>query len=268
MRISREKAAEIIEWDEEEIILTGPPAFLKGMITLHNRSDEKVLVRDLAIQATERSAVDIAQQSLPLHSMLQPRETRLQKARISLNPTTPPGTYRFEVQSGKTTRPLTLIVQEHLRFSLSPQRFVLLGIAPEQVHQKEILLANMGNIPVTVPNIRHNTTLDMDLICRNLSMAIRDTGSEGIEATMDTLVKGIREDMVDWLDITIQEAGEIIEPGTSKLLHISFKLPKDIDPRRVYEGEIRFLDSFLSYRILPAAQVVEEAPVKRSAKKK
>lgn len=267
MRISREKIAEIIELDEEEIILTGPPAFLKGMITLRNRSEEKVLVRDLAIQSTERSAIPINKSALSLRSILHPNETRLQKARVSLNPTTPPGTYRFEVQSGETVRPLTLIVQEHLRFSLSPQQFVLVGIASEQVHQKEILLTNQGNIPVTVPNIRHNTTLDMDLICRNLSLAIRDTGAEGIEATMDALVKGIREDMVDWLEITIQEAGEIVEPGTAKLLHISFKLPKNINPQRVYEGDIRFLDSFLSYRILPASQI-EEMPIKKTIKKK
>lgn len=266
LRISHEKPTELIECAEEEIILTGPPAFLKGVITLRNLSEEKVLVRDLAIQATERSAMDVARHSLPIHSVLQPNETRLQKARIALHPTTPPGTYRFEVQSGKTMRPLTLIVQEHVRFTLSPQRFVLIGIAPEQVHEKEILLTNLGNVPITIPNIRHNTTLDMDLICRNLSLAIRDTGAEGIEATMDALVKGVRKDMVDWLEIAIQEAGETLAPGAAKLLHISFKLPKDINPRRVYEGDIRFLDNFLTYRILPANQT-EEIPTKRSSKK-
>ncbi|MEO6036826.1 MAG: hypothetical protein ABIQ93_00345, partial [Saprospiraceae bacterium] len=51
----------------------------------------------------------------------------------------------------------------------------------------------------------------------------------------------------------IAEAGQIIAPGETRLLHIVFTLPNTIRPEREYEGQIRLHNLSLYYTIHPAA---------------
>ena len=53
----------------------------------------------------------------------------------------------------------------------------------------------------------------MDLICRNLSLAVRTNGDEGIEKTLDAFTRGLKKDITDWVDISINEAGQVVAAG-------------------------------------------------------
>ncbi|MBK6731821.1 MAG: hypothetical protein IPG60_12955 [Bacteroidetes bacterium] len=158
-----------------------------------------------------------------------------------LDSTTPPGTYEMMMEIGGELKKAKLIVHENLDIQFTPDHLTLSGINAGAVHT---------HIPVTIPNIRHNTMLDMDIICRNLSNAVREKGTEGTEATLDSFVNGIKKDMADWVKISIKEAGEVIEPGKNILLHVQIELPKDLQEQRFYEGEIRIFNQLLKYQIV------------------
>lgn len=247
--VTSEANHENVYCSDEEIILSGPPTALRGAINLHNDLDEAVMIRELPLRSRERDAR--FQPQLALNIMLAPGENRQRRLSIALPADTPPGRYTHELDVGGGTRTVTFLVQETLSVRFNPRKLTLIGLKAGTVHEREILLTNHGNIPVTVPDVRHNLSLDMDLICRNLSRALKADQDSGIQETLDVFVQGIKADLADWIEVDIAEAGQTLRPGQTLPLHLKLTLPKDVDPRRVYEGDIRLFDQLISYIILP-----------------
>ncbi|MEZ4851952.1 MAG: hypothetical protein R3B93_25780 [Bacteroidia bacterium] len=243
---------EKVNCSEEEIVLSGPPSNLTGYITFQNQEKEDIFIRDLPLNPKGKTR-SVTSQSLDINTMLSPQQVKSHFTSHSMNPDTPPGTYESVLTVGGKDRKVRMIVQEVMDIVLIPEQVIFMGIEPEKVHRKEILLVNRGNIPVVVPNIKHNTTIDMDLICRNLSLALRETGEQGTVETLDYFIKGLKKDVAGWVEVSIQQAGELVQPGETKVLELFCKLPKDINEQRMYEGDIRILDKELYYQIIPAA---------------
>jgi hypothetical protein len=243
---------------QEELVLVGPPSQLVGMLHLENKSDEPVVIdqtplkRGLLNVVTKKRLDKIGKLRFAGH--LSAGESKNQRVHFAMDPHTAPGTYESEVVIGEKTRKATLIVQNDLSIILNPNSILLVGIEPGKKHIVAVQLANNGNIPIEVPNLRHSTTLDMDLFCRNLAIAVRESGDQGGVALLDTFAKGLKKDMAGWIDWNVTEAGQRIEPGQMKLLHISLTLPQDIHLEREYEGNIRIYDKLLSYTIIADAR--------------
>jgi hypothetical protein len=242
IRVTHKEHHEHIGLGQSEIILSGPPSSLQGPVTFHNSASEKLFIRELPMKNVRNEDA-----SFPVHTTLQPKEIKSKNVHYSIDPLTPPGTYHASLRIGKAVKKITLIVHENLEILLSPSSLVLEGIGPGLIHTKEILFTNKGNIALTIPAIKHNTLTDMDLVCRNLSQAVRSNGNEGIEKTLDAFTKGLKKDITDWVDISIKEAGEAVEPGQTILLHISIALPKDINKNYHYTGDIRMFDQVIRY---------------------
>jgi hypothetical protein len=266
LTVSCEGQHEKVRCAEEEIVLSGPPAFLTGFITFQNNVKEDVFIKDLPLSHKGKTP-GLTKQSLDINTILSPNEVKSHFTSFAANPNTPPGTYQSTISVGGKERNLKMIVQENLEIMLIPAQVTFMGIAPGMVHNKEILLVNKGNVPVMIPNIKHNTTLDMDLICRNLSLAIRETGDKGTNATLDVFVKGLKKDIAGWIETSIKESGQIVNPGETKVICNSFVIPKDINDQRIYEGEIRILDQELDYRIIQSPDIQISKKVKSTKRK-
>lgn len=234
---------------EKEIVLSGPPAQLRGMLTLNNVGKDDMLVRELPMKPIGKQALH--QHALMLNTPLSAGENRRQPVFVSLPSDTAPGAYRHTVSVGGENKTLTMIVQENLQIELIPDSLTFVGVEPGLSHAKEVVLVNQGNVPFAVPAIRHNMAMDMDLICRNLSKALKETPDGDSKAVLDAFFNGLKKDLTDWIEVRIKEAGKVVAPGESIVLHITFILPKDIDPNREYEGDLRILDQLLSYIIVP-----------------
>lgn len=258
--VTCDKAHEKVHCGEKEIFLSGPPTQLHGHITLSNHASEAILVRELPMKRFGKEA--LLQAGLSLNAPLSPGENRRQSLNVSLPANTAPGTYRQKIMVGGEDKTLTMIVQETLEIELIPESLLFVGIAPGMSHTKEVVLANKGNVPFSIPVLRHNMSLDMDLVCRNLSMALKETPDGDSKATMDAFFKGLKKDLTDWIEVRIKESGTVVAPGESVVLHITFILPKDINPNREYEGDLRILDQLLSYIIIPGPK---QAVVKKTA---
>ncbi|AEE52760.1 hypothetical protein [Haliscomenobacter hydrossis] len=262
IKITSQEQHEQIHCYDDEIILSGPPAKLRGSITLANNLAEAVMVTDLPIKSLSRQVIQ--QAGITINAPLSAGENRRQRLNLSLPTFTAPGTYQHKVFVGGQEKDLTLIVQETLEIELIPANLTFVGIAPGMKHKKEIILVNKGNVAFSIPVVRHNMTLDMDLICRNLTNALKKTPDGDSKATMDEFLKGLKNDLTDWVEVRIAEAGKVLEPGSSIVLHLEFTLPKDINPNREYEGDLRILDQLLSYIIVPGPKPTAKTPKKRA----
>jgi hypothetical protein len=254
IRATSSEPLEMINCQEEEIILSGKPMFLTGSITLENKATDHVFIKELRMVGSGGAIGKIKDQpggafALPINVIMGPGEVYMHHAWVTMDPRTPPGTYERQLQVGGNTRKVKMIVNENVSINLSPTALTLLGVEKNKTYTQEVMLTNTGNVAINVPTVKHNTALDMDLICRNLSKAIRIKGNDGIEATLDAFTKGVKEDITDWVQISIREASQTVEPGNSLLLHISIKLPDDVNLQHDYYGDIRIFNKTIQYTI-------------------
>lgn len=240
----------------DPIVLSGPPGAVRGLLELRNQTGEDVFVRDLALspskgeQARRFKALGIDR--LAVQARLAPGESRAQHVQLALSRQTPPGTYESTISIGGKNVPMKLIVQPIVDVDLSPDSLYFVGIEPGKTHVAEVLLLNRGNVAVVVPSLRHTTTTDLDLVCRALSQAVRKHGEEGAEATLDAAFRNASADLAGWVTLSVDNAGSVVDAGGSALMRISATLP-DVDPKKMYEFDIRIYDELLPCLIVPEA---------------
>lgn len=232
---------------EEEIILNGPPSDLQGSIQFINRESDPIRIKNLAFEDDGKRALQSVRQNM-LHFAfrLHPGEQKRETVSYQLPSTTPPGTYENYIILGKKKHKLKMIVQPTIDVELFPTHFTFQGTAPGTTHVAILTCTNSGNLPFQVPNLKFAAALDMDLICRAFGKGFRERGEDDLEATLNKVTKNIKDNLTDWMEISVDECGHIVQPGDSILLHINFTIPKNASYKRDYEGNFRFWDEEIS----------------------
>jgi len=247
LRVTSEAFHEKVNTDNEEIILNGPPSNLRGHISLRNASDDALSIKALKLVHKEKMLGENA--SLKIGSRLKPGEQKFESISHQLPPQTPPGTYESNIVIGGSERKIKMIVQPHMQVSVYPDTFSFVGAEPGKIHAAQVTLTNTGNLAFTIPDVKHVAALDMDLICRAFGFALRTKGAEGYNATMDELAKNVNRYLPDWASAHIEEAGQTLEPGATKILHLNITMPKNTDAGKDYTGNMRFWNKSISYEI-------------------
>lgn len=246
LKVTSETFHEKVNMDNEEVILNGPPGDLRGHIHLRNTSEDALSVKTLKLVHQEKSLGENS--SLRIGSRLKPGEQKMESLWHELPPQTPPGTYESVMHVGGSERKIRMIVQPNLQVSVYPDTFSFMGTEPGKTHTAEITVANTGNVPFTIPDVRHVAALDMDLICRAFGFALRSKGKEGYIATMDELAKNINRYLPDWAGAHVEEAGQTLEPGATRTIHLHITMP-NTDAQKDYTGNMRFWNKAISYEI-------------------
>ncbi len=241
---------------EKEIVLTGPPNNLQGSIHFANRQSEMLRVKFLALSGTDDKEPGGA--SMRSSFRLQPGEEALKPVKHQMPATTPPGTYEKHIRTGKSRHVVKLIVQPTINIAVHPQHFTFQGSEPGTRHTATIALRNLGNMPFRIPEPKHASMLDMDLLCRAFGMGFREAPDSGVNETLDKVAQNIKANMVDWAAMKIREAGQIVEPGGSAILHVDTLIPKNADPGRDYGGNFRFWDKDISIAVKSHLQSSKE----------
>lgn len=241
---------EKVNLEADEIILNGPPSFLTGNIFIRNNDDETLFIRDLPLSSsTDGTSLPNMASSFKLITSLQPGEGKMQRITHKISPDTPPGTYESILHIGGAEKKVKMIVQPNIQIDVTPLTIHFTGVIPGESYYAQLSFINSGNLPFKVPDLKHVNTFDEDYLCRALSLAIREKGSEGFSATLDDFTKNINKDMADWAIAKLDESGKILQPGESTQLHLTLTLPKNVDSNKDYFGTIRLWNKTLSYNI-------------------
>jgi hypothetical protein len=247
------------------LVLTGPPEEMTGRLTLRNGSQEPLFLRGLDLLPGRAKKAAPALGALSFRARLLPGEEKATVVTTSLDPSTPPGSYRAKVRVGSRQHDVELIVQPRVAVRVTPRELHFVGVGPGRGHEAQVLLVNEGNVPVQVPPLAASTALDIDAICRNLSLAVRQQGAEGVTPTLDAFFQGLRKEMAGWVRVSIQQGKEIVGAGASLLLQLVLKLPRDVNPEYQYRGSVRLLGQQIFYTFTPEPTVL---PAKKTVRKK
>lgn len=235
---------------EDEIILNGPPSFLTGHIFLKNNDTDTLFIRDVPMSHPEGARrLPQTPESFKFTTSILAGEEKMHRIRHKLPRTTPPGTYESIIHVGGEEKKLKMIVQPNIEVQLHPLKLHFTGVVPGESYYAQLSFTNNGNMPFKVPDVKHVNTFDENYLCRAASYAMREKGGEGFNAMMDEFTKNVHKDMADWATIKLEESGRTLEPGESIQLHLTLKLPKNVDASRDYFGSVKLWNKTLSYNI-------------------
>ena len=236
----------IEEQEQDHVILNGTPSSMSGYLQVSNTFNETIKVRTISlsdeIQHSEKTDLNISWK-------LFPGESKLQALNFSLPTETPPGEYIRYLELGGKKQRVKLVVQPSVEIDIYPTTFTLQNTDPGTRQTLAFTVTNIGNLPFQIPEIKHIAALDMDFLCRAFGFAFRDQKALNFTETLNSVTENIKQNLTDWASAKVLEAGEIINPGKSQLIHLDFIVPKNADRTNDYSGNIRFWDKDLSFVI-------------------
>ncbi len=238
---------DLIDIPDQEIVLTGPPSNLQGNIRVSNPQDELLRVRGLALITT--GATGESCEAVRSSFRLKPGEAALKTFSHQMATTTTPGTYDRQIETGSVNHSVQLIVQPAVSISLHPLHLTFQGTSPGTPHAATLTLSNLGNLPFRIPSLKHTSMLDMDLLCRAFGTGFRGQANTGVTETLDEVTRNIKTNMTEWASMSVQEAGEVLQPGEHLVLHVQLTVPDDADSQRDYNANFRLWDREISVAI-------------------
>ncbi|MCG2420349.1 hypothetical protein K8089_15090 [Aequorivita sp. F47161] len=244
--VSANSHQEKIKIMEKEIVLNGPPSSLQGNIQFENIESDPLRIKTLALVAKNKKQQKGTQDFLRFSFRLRPGEQKQETVNHELPPTTPPGTYESHIMLGEQMHKVKMIVQPTINIEVFPTQFTFQNTAPGTTHVAVLTLINKGNMPFQVPELKHAAMLDMDLLCRAFGKGFREKGKDDLMSTLDEVTRNLKENLTDWVSISVEEHNQIVQPGDSLLLHINFTIPKNAEANRDYDGNFRFWDKDIS----------------------
>lgn len=259
--IPEETAKEL--FGDEPIVLMGHPEVLQGDLNLKNPLDEKIKLRDMRLRQVIPEEVDekdkkpIQPKSQKLRTvLLRPGQQRRLRLTMGLEPNTPPGEYRGEIEVAGRTQPVVLHVTEKVDIRIAPQSVVVENLSGESV-KKRIVVSNRGNVPITIGEIGAVPLDDEQLQCRTLRAAAAAVGDE-IKTFQEYLAIILYQAKVVMehsgaLRVRNLSGTTVVNPGEIKPIDLEIRVPEGLDKRSRFRGVVALYTANLEFLIVPAS---------------
>jgi hypothetical protein len=268
-----EPALHIATPDDEPLILAGPPAKLTGQIDLHNTGDASIVLRDAAFR--DPSGVLRARPGRQAFSPLVVRAHQQQRGpvAISVDPRTPPGEYRGEIELAGRTRPVVLHVTESIDLTVHPPSIVVMNERGTQ--RRRIVVTNDGNVPFSIGDLG-DVDLQDDLLPDRTRLALEpvtqigDEAATGLQGPVLALIRlAPRDAFVEGgLAVQVHGAAVAIAPGDTAVVELDVTLQRELPSNSRYRGRIPLLTRDLEFVVVSSAAPVHDAAGADSREKK
>jgi hypothetical protein len=249
---------------------SGRPPFIRGTVSVHNRSDERVRVRAMTLGAAglapyhgrgAGAARDPAKgptadrpSALPSDLEIRPSrrvgpfERASVPAYVRIDRFTPPGEYEARVRFGDQHAPAHIVVQESHRLDLVPDRVTVTAAAGETIVRR-VAITNQGNVPFSTRRAALAPLEALGTLHRSLAIALTEAGHEGHAKFLDRFVRELADHEVPPAKVKVEIQDQEIAPGETKLVELSIRLPADLKRRRSYTSRIDFRDKRLAVEV-------------------
>jgi len=240
------------------LVLTGPPRHVRGELLVRNPGDEKAIVRQPLMRPMtiagrgKAKALSLQEPAVTLRRIVvRARQDRRVPIALSLEPSTPPGTYHAELDVDGELREVVLHVTEDVAFTIEPSELVIPNRPGEKV-ARQIIVSNQGNVAIAVKSIGP-IVLDDELVhCRALRGALADVGKT--MKTLDDFMVALGHryhDLYDKLVLKVQNAPTTIEPGMTAAIDLTVTLPDKLETRSRYSAFAPISTQTLTFTLVP-----------------
>jgi hypothetical protein len=240
------------------IVLAGEPRRLVGRVKLHNPAPDRVVVRGARLCGApapyESKRDEVQEYSISLTAILAPNEKSAVPLRVAIDAQTPPGDYAAELVLGEFRYPVQLLVAETVSLSVTPSEIVIENHPAERL-EKRLFLTNDGNIPLQVGNIGAVVLDDELLACKTIRGTL-ERGTEEIKSVHEWVSTYIAQgkhqiDTTGMLWVEVIGAPLTLQPGETRGIDVTIRIPDTLDQRSRYWGVIFLYDANIGITVAP-----------------
>jgi len=255
-----DRKATLLADGEPPLVLVGPPRDVRGEFRIQNTTGRKVVVRQpllktaavARVRGARKAATSLPDGGVALRRIVVRAGTsKPVPLALALDPRTPPGTYHAELDVDGEQRAVVMHVTEDVALHISPSELVLANTPGKKI-QKEIVITNEGNVPVTVRSIGA-VVLDDELAhCRALRGALADVGDA--MKTLDDFAAALGRRYraaYDTAALRVQNDEVTLEPGDTRAIALTIVLPDKLEPRSRHSGYTPISTSTLTFTVVP-----------------
>jgi hypothetical protein len=269
--MAREANPELVRRvDEGRIILAGQPNALRGAVYLENSSAERVRLRRLPLSLGEEGAARTLAAARPeagpppavqprvrlSPGIIRPGHAGPVSLSLALDPHTPPGEYQAEVEIAGQLQPVTLIVTERVDLRISPA-VVVVENRPDETIFKQIVVSNLGNVPLRIGKIGAIFLDDELLVCRTLRHAAASVGDDlrPFEEYLARILLSAKQvaERSGILRVYSRTGEVLIQPGEVRPIDLEIRVPATLDRRGRYRGVSALYTASLTFLVVPTA---------------
>jgi hypothetical protein len=246
------------------LFFAGPPTALAGAIPLINETDTKLKLRSLGLRsATLKGAAGLPLGEIPFFATLYPAEQATVPAMISLDPSTPPGDYQFDLTVGKQTVAVDAHVEEVVDLRITPSHITILA-GRDTTYTRTLVADNAGNVDLPTGAECKAPVFDSHDITAAVVSGINDSD----KSTVETMVKEILLHIGDLQagTLIVRRDPIVVHPGQPVTADVSFHLPAELKPQRHYSANLQLYNATISVDIYTTADYGRKSTTRRKPK--
>jgi hypothetical protein len=248
--------------DDNVLFFSGPPQTVTGIIPVVNTSSEDQKIRTISIKPNKlRAAGGVPFKEILFRARLRGGQHANLRARLPLDPLTPPGSYDFEVTLGSRKLPAVAYIPEVVDLRILPGEITIVASPKSTSYTRTVVAENRGNVPLLAGNqcevpIFETTTLT-HAVLNGLSKADRES--------KDSMVKAALTELADLKvgTLVIKRKAMALSPGQKVAVDIEFELPGGLKPQHRYSASLSLYNANLKIEIYTTAK---SQPVSRKRK--
>jgi hypothetical protein len=154
--------------------------------------------------------------------------------RLSLPPTTPPGTYEGNLRAGTLQLPMSVEVEPYPSLRLAPAQLVL-EAEPNATADAHVTALNDGNVPLEIPRASAFGLFDVEGAERGVRAAFTGTPARG-RTRLDHLVEELADNHGGLVRVQVAEGAGSLDPGEVRPLLLRLRFSDTLERDRTYSG--------------------------------
>jgi hypothetical protein len=219
--------------ESTRLYFSGPPHALTGIIQVVNTSSEKQKTWSIAIKCENlRGAGGVPLREIPFRTRLRGAQQVNLRARVPLDPQTPPGRYDFEVTLGSRTLPATAYVPEVVDLRVEPRAITIIASAKNSSYTKTMVCENKGNVVLLLGSRCEVPLFEAEPLDRALLNGL----NKGDRKSVESMAKAALNELADLKvgTLVIKRKAIALSPGEKLAVDFTFQLPEGLRPQRHY----------------------------------
>lgn len=256
---------------DEPFVLAGPPGELTGRIQVRNPGDVKVVLRDAGLKDPSGVLALPSSRHVLQTVVLQPDQGGSIPLSVAIDPSTPPGEYRAELNLVGQTRPVLLQVTEFFHLKVLPRSLVVIN-QPDLRQTKQLVITNDGNVAFTIAD---SARVDLwndsprDRVIRVVIEPSPVTDNPDFQALVVALRTALADEhaRLGSLEVSIPGGPVEVHPGETQAVELEITVPQELPPDRRYRGQLPILTADLDIFVVASAAAVPKQKSPRSRRR-
>lgn len=236
-----------VESEEEPLIVLGDrleflgkPTQCLGHVHLHNRSLEKVRIKQIPLVDSRLTGpAEVSVSHLRVSARLPPGTSLRTSARLLIPSHTPPGKYTAAALVGNVRKPVAVDVLESWDLAVIPADLSV-KLHPGERLLRTVQITNRGNMPWDIPKAAVASLEEKDGIRQNMFLSLTKAEKPNYESVLNDFVKRMRDSEVQPAKIKILSEAEVLLPEETQEVKLEISFPDNLKKNRRYSGSVHF----------------------------